>query len=147
MSVGNHPAGFLGKPYGGTWTFFFSIRMLECVMSKPRKSLKKPRQSAFTKQKGLCYYCAQTMWNGSPQYFSSRYGLIMRQTRRYQCAGKHLSAHKDGGCCDPGNIVAACLFCNVGRHKRKRELDVGVFKELVQRRMNAGRWHDARVAT
>ncbi|WP_083921460.1 HNH endonuclease [Dasania marina] len=113
-------------------------------MLNPRKSLKKPRHFAFSKQKGLCYYCAQPMWDGCPKSFSVRYGLSVRQARRFQCTGEHLMAHKDGGSSGRENIVAACLFCNVGRHRRGRDLDPHCFRGLVQRRMNAGRWHAAR---
>jgi len=113
-------------------------------MPKSRKPLTKPRQSAFSKQKGLCYYCDQPMWNGSPISFGDKYGLTVRQAQRFQCTGEHLVAHKDGGGVGKGNIVAACLFCNAGRHRRKTDLGPERFRSLVQRRMSAGRWHHAR---
>lgn len=66
-------------------------------MAKHRKSLKKPRSLAFSRQFGICCYCDQPMWSGNPHEFALKYKITMGQAKRFQCTGEHLKAHKDGG--------------------------------------------------
>ena len=114
------------------------------IMAKSRKSLKKPRSIAFTRQNGCCYYCRQPMWTEDPLSFASKYNTTPSQVQRFQCTGEHLVAHQDGGTSAQQNIVAACRYCNQQRHKRRVALSPDQLKKLVQRRMSLGRWHSFR---
>lgn len=114
-------------------------------MAKPRKSLKKPRSIAFSRQAGRCYYCEQPMWSEEPRVFALSHKITIGQARRFQCTGEHLKAHKDGGTAAQNNIVAACWFCNYNRHKRKEPLPPDQYKKLIEQRMSQGRWHAVRL--
>ena len=78
-------------------------------MSQKRKSLKNPRNLAFLRQNGRCYYCHQPIWQQNPEQYAQQHGLSLQQAQRMQCTGEHLKAHKDGGPANTENIVAACL--------------------------------------
>ena len=117
----------------------------EIKMSVSRKSLIKPRSIAFSRQSGCCFYCGQPMWSGSPVEFASKHKITIGQAKRFQCTGEHLTPHHDGGTSSQNNIVAACLFCNQKRHKRKDAPPPEQYKELIHQRMNQGRWHDVRL--
>lgn len=110
-----------------------------------RKSLVRPRTIAYTRQSGRCFYCDLPMWTDNPANFASTHGLSVAQVRRLQCTGEHLQAHQDGGGNDQSNIVAACLWCNLQRHRRKNPPPPDRFKALVSSRINKGRWHDAAI--
>lgn len=107
-------------------------------MPTRRKSLKKPRTQAFHRQNGKCCYCGCAMWNDSPAELS---GLSQGQVKQFRCTGEHLRPHKDGGDSSSSNIAAACLICNRRRHQRKDDLSPEQYRDLVQRRLAAGRWH------
>ena len=109
----------------------------------PRPSLVRPRTHAFVKQSGRCYYCGLPMWANNLLEFATAHGITPKQARALQCTGEHLTAHKDGGSAARSNIVAACLFCNAGRHSRKTDLSPDGFKQLVRKRMEKKRWHAA----
>jgi hypothetical protein len=114
-------------------------------MAKPRKSLVKPRSIAFTRQAGYCFYCGQPMWSKNPLEFASQHKITPGQAKRFQCTGEHLQAHQDGGSSKQHNIVAACLFCNRQRHRRKEAPPPDRYKELVHQRMTQGGWHEVRL--
>ena len=117
-------------------------------MSKSRKSLKKPRTSAFHSQHGYCYYCKQPMWISNPRHFASRFGITLPQARLLQCTGEHLLSHQDGGSSARHNIVAACWFCNHRRHyRRKNTPNPKQYKEIVKRRINKGGWHGIKLVS
>lgn len=40
-------------------------------------SLKKHRQSAFTRQNGKCCYCGFAMWQDSPESFAKLHGITV----------------------------------------------------------------------
>lgn len=111
-------------------------------MSKPRISLKKPRNRAFNQQQGLCYYCGTLMWAKSPKEVISKLKVTKKQAESLMCTGEHLTAHRDGGDDSYENIVAACLYCNQKRHKRKDDLSPVKYKALVKRRLEKGRWRN-----
>ena len=75
------------------------------VSRKVRKqySLRALRRRAFTRQKGLCFWCgvAMTFDLKDPRCLSADHYPIPQ----------HL-----GGKTEPGNIVAACRTCNSERH-------------------------------
>jgi len=110
-------------------------------MSQKRKSLKIPRNQAFLRQNGRCYYCQHPIWQENPEQFAQQYGLTLRQTKQMQCTGEHLTAHKDGGPDNTSNIVAACRYCNMRRHKRNKEFTPEKYKILVSKRIKKNRWH------
>ncbi|MEI6336632.1 MAG: HNH endonuclease [Methylococcaceae bacterium] len=99
-------------------------------MEKSRKSLKKPRYIAYNLQHGRCFYCNQPMWSKNPVELVSKYDLTLKQSWYFQCTGKHLEAHSQGGTVDQSNIVAVCRFCNQTRHKRKNPLDPLQYKSF-----------------
>ena len=114
-------------------------------MLKRRKSLVTSRSRAFSAQNGDCYYCNQPMWKNDPSELTSKYGIALHQAMYLQCTGEHLVAHKDGGGTGEKNIVAACKFCNLQRHKRKDDVAPQQFLHLVQQRLSKGRWHGIRL--
>lgn len=114
-------------------------------MANTRKSLAKPRSHAYSKQKGLCYYCEQPMWTNDLLEFSSKYHVSLRKLKILECTGDHLVPHKDGGRSTKDNIVAACWFCNQWRHRRKTNPTPNQYKNMVQHRLSRGRWHGLRL--
>lgn len=106
-----------------------------------RKSLAIPRAQAFKAQGGRCFYCHLPMWQANPEHFAARHGLTVEQVARLQCTGEHLVPHKDGGGAGSSNIVAACWFCNQGRHRLGPDTTVAQFKRAVSRQMGNGGWH------
>jgi len=110
-------------------------------MARKRKSLKSPRLTAYTKQKGRCFYCGYPMWLDNSSDFSDKYKISLRQASQFQCTGEHLMPFQDGGNSSQENIVAACKFCNQTRHKRKNTPSSGEYKSLVQRRVTQGKWN------
>ncbi|WP_165447850.1 HNH endonuclease [Rhizobium ruizarguesonis] len=52
-----------------------------------------------------------------------------------------VEARCDGGKDTEENVVAACLYCNRNRHKRKRPKDAVSYKNLVRSGMEQGRWY------
>ena len=113
--------------------------------TKIRKSLVKPRSQAFSKQKGLCYYCEQSVCTNDLLEFASKYHIPVSKAKILECTGEHLVPFKDGGGNSVKNIVAACWFCNQGRHQRKAEPTPDEYKDMVQRRLSRGRWHELRL--
>ena len=114
-------------------------------MPKKRKPLKRPRNQAFQRQNGRCFYCHQPMWQENPEQYAEQYGLTLQQAELMRCTGEHLIAHKDGGSASSDNIVAACFYCNQKRHKRKVELSLDKFKALVTTRVQKKCWHGVSV--
>lgn len=106
-----------------------------------RTSLKKPRLKAFHSQSGKCYYCQQPIWIEGPEKYAAMYGISLRQASLMMCTGEHLIAHKDGGSSGLDNIVAACHYCNIKRHTRKKDLSPIEYKLYVSKRLHKGRWH------
>ncbi|MDX1738856.1 MAG: restriction endonuclease [Alphaproteobacteria bacterium] len=113
-------------------------------MPTQSKTLIKSRSTAFERQGGRCYYCNFPMWRGSIEQFAGRHSITLGQARQFQCTAEHLLARQDGGGDGRGNVVAACLVCNQRRHKRKLVPEPEIYRELVQKRLNRGRWHIVR---
>lgn len=103
--------------------------------------LQKNRQSAFERQSGKCYYCGFSMWQGCIESFAKHYGLTVKQARHFQCTAEHLVARQDGGRDGDWNIAAACIRCNLLRHKRKVPMQPEQYKTYVRKRVQKGRWH------
>ena len=81
------------------------------------KSLSDLRIDAFVRQAGRCYYCTVLMWIDDGVSFARKHGLSSRVGRWLKCTAEHLLARRDGGRDSRDNIVAACLFCNLRRHR------------------------------
>ena len=96
---------------------------------------------AYQAQEGRCFYCGREMWTDDQDGFARRAGIPRALAGRFQCTAEHLMARCDGGGGGAGNIVAACRFCNVTRHRRRRPLAPVQYLAHVQRRLEAGRWH------
>jgi hypothetical protein len=104
------------------------------------KTLTRLIRAKMKAQGGLCYYCGQPMWEEGLEAFARAQGLSLGRAVWFRCTAEHLVARCDGGRDVPGNIVAACLFCNRTRHAAKVPRDRLAYKARVQRRMVAGRW-------
>lgn len=104
-------------------------------------SLSKLRHQAAIKQDHRCYYCGKPMWESNPTEFISSHGISKRLAHLCRCTAEHLIARKDGGRNVKGNIVAACAFCNNGRHKKKIAPSPEAMRQDVQRRLSRGLWN------
>lgn len=107
--------------------------------------LQRLRTDAFHAQQGRCCYCGLPMWNVSPDELKA-FGLRPRTAQPLRCTAEHLLAQQDGGRHVLGNIAAACWLCNTRRHKRKSPPSPDVYRALVQRRLDKGKWHPPGVA-
>ena len=107
-------------------------------MSNP---ISKPRLHAFRNQAGLCYYCKSPMWLDDVGSFAMKHKISILAAARFQCTAEHLTARCDGGSNGENNIVAACLFCNQNRHRRKIPPAPHKYREQIQRRLKRGKWH------
>ena len=117
---------------------------MELLMKNPRKSLIRPRTRAYNRQSGRCFYCGVLMWLKDAVKFAFQYNLSPNQARLLQCTGEHLTAHSEGGAASQDNIVAACWYCNIHRHRPENPLIPGRYREHVRRRVAKGHWHQFR---
>ncbi len=102
-------------------------------------SLKNIRRMKMLAQGGRCYYCGLPMWDES---VDPRLPTICRPERlpmSLRCTAEHLVARSEGGSNFAENIVAACLYCNCGRHRRKCPPPPEAFRSHVQKRMAAAK--------
>lgn len=109
-------------------------------MSK-RKSIYSVRKKAFLNQGGLCFYCKTPMWEEDPEPFSKSYNLSRKQANLLQCTGEHLVPHSEQGGDTEANIVAACSYCNLKRHKAKFPKSPDEYRVYVLKRIQKGKWH------
>lgn len=110
-----------------------------------QNTLKKLRIKAARQQGWRCFYCMLPMWESSPEEFIVHYGLSPGQAKRFRCTAEHVEARCDGGKDIAPNVVAACLFCNTTRHKRKHPVDAANHASIVRSRLAKGRWHPPQV--
>lgn len=110
-------------------------------------SLKHVRRKKMIAQGGHCYYCGLPMWDKAAATASQRNGKEKPAPQILRCTAEHLHARSDGGDNSSDNIVAACLFCNNLRHRRKRPLSPEEYRLRVQQRMAAGKWLAAQLAS
>jgi hypothetical protein len=103
--------------------------------------LSKPRFNAFLNQSGRCYYCESPIWLNDKEGFAIKYSISVSAAEELRCTAEHLVARVDGGGNNPGNIVAACVFCNKTRHRIKCPPSPSQYKKHVKRRLNKGKWH------
>lgn len=106
------------------------------------KSVSRLRTTAFVRQNGLCFYCNLPMWLNDPTAFIAQFGYTMAQARIFQCTAEHLLPRSAGGQNCMSNIVAACLYCNTRRHRRRSHARTPEgHRSHVQNRMRVRRWH------
>ncbi|HDZ71775.1 MAG TPA: restriction endonuclease [Aurantimonas coralicida] len=113
-------------------------------MGKPEK-LKKIRTALAQEQNWLCHYCDSPMWDSDPAVFLRRHHVPKGLLNRFQCTAEHLRPKQDGGKDIPENIVAACKFCNQTRHKRRSAQPPETYRQHVQKRVKAGKWHPLKI--
>lgn len=104
------------------------------------KAIAKHRLVAFIKQSECCYYCGSPMWLNNPDEYAEKYRLSKKSVKRFQCTAEHLHARCDGGGDGRCNIVAACLFCNSNRHKRKKPPTPERYRRDIRNRLKRGKW-------
>jgi HNH endonuclease len=98
------------------------------------------RASRMQAQAGCCYYCAQPMWTDSDEAFRGQFNMTTRRAALFQCTAEHLRPRCEGGATSAANIVAACRFCNMTRHRARKPKQPAAFRVFVQRRLAKGRW-------
>ncbi|WP_354005685.1 HNH endonuclease signature motif containing protein [Desulfofustis limnaeus] len=103
-------------------------------------TLQKSRNSAFLKQAGRCFYCNFPMWLDHKDDFAKVHKLSSREADRFRCTAEHLLARSESGKDTKDNIVAACLYCNQNRHRRKNPPTPNRYKEFITRRIKKGKW-------
>ncbi|WP_370258285.1 HNH endonuclease [Marinobacter nauticus] len=81
------------------------------------------------------------MWQDNIERYAKEHGISLARAKHFQCTGEHLVAHSEGGPASQENIVAACLFCNRGRHQRKNPPSPKEYGHLVQKRLEKGAWN------
>ncbi|WP_424363818.1 HNH endonuclease [Methylocystis parvus] len=81
------------------------------------------------------------MWSGSADAFASRYSISVSIAKRFQCTVEHLAPRSEGGKNRRINLAAACKYCNAARHKSARVRPPQIYREHVEKRLAAGKWH------
>ncbi|NCP12504.1 MAG: HNH endonuclease [Sphingomonadales bacterium] len=99
------------------------------------------RNSRIRQQSGNCYYCCQPIWHCELSDFSSRHGITRKKATLLKATAEHLVPRSEGGLDAFHNIVAACWFCNVSRHRAKQPLSPDAYGKKVRARLAKGRWH------
>lgn len=101
------------------------------------------RESAFSAQGHLCFYCLHPMWRQGVKAFAAKHGISRDQARMFRLTAEHLTAQMDGGRASASNIVAACGYCNHGRHALFPAVapDPETYSTFVLLSVAAGFWH------
>ena len=101
------------------------------------------RESAFSAQGHLCFYCRHPMWRKGAQAFAVAHGISCEQAELFRLTAEHLTAQMDDGPTIASNIVAACRFCNQGRHALfpSAAPDPETYSSFVLLSVAAGLWH------
>ena len=81
------------------------------------------------------------MWLNDSEELLDQFNISKNQSLMFQCTGEHLIPHSKGGSAKSENIVAACRFCNQGRHKSKVALSPEKFRKYVLARLARKRWN------
>lgn len=105
------------------------------------KRIVKHRQNAFNSQQGRCCYCGMPMWLHHPDEVAGILGVKPRTVSGLKCTAEHLVARQNGGKDTKTNIVAACRTCNGRRHRAAEPLSPPEYRQKVQGRLQAGKWH------
>lgn len=107
--------------------------------------LQKIRDRKAAVQGWTCYYCEQPMWKNDAVIFAARHGLSLPQAKLLQATAEHLLPRSEGGPDSAANIVAACRYCNIKRHKARTILSPVAYAQKVRRQLQRGRWHGLRL--
>ena len=102
-------------------------------------SITKHRRTAFKRQNGRCHYCGLPMWLKQPTELTARYSLNEGTLSRLRCTAEHLVARQDGGPNTRSNIVAACIHCNMTRHRKNSPPDPTIYRLQVRHSLRAGK--------
>lgn len=83
------------------------------------------------------------MCSGNPNGFSRSTGIPLALVKPLECTAEHLVARQDGGRESAENIVAACRWCNLTRHRCRPQKapDAETYRMQVLRKVAAGKWH------
>jgi 5-methylcytosine-specific restriction endonuclease McrA len=103
-------------------------------------SLVKHRHAAYLRQGERCWYCNCPMWETDAAAFAARLRITSKLARLLQCTSEHLIPKSDGGKAVATNIVAACRYCNNGRHKARMPSPADAMLIRVRRLVAQGRW-------
>jgi hypothetical protein len=98
------------------------------------------RNEAARRQSGRCYYCGAPMCTGSLELFAAANGLSLNTAREFVCTAEHLIALSERGETTADNIVAAHLFCNRTRHRRKKPQPPALYKARIARKVASNQW-------
>jgi hypothetical protein len=109
------------------------------------RKLSSLRNECFNRQAGRCYYCCQPMWRDDLCEFASSYRIPEKSAGRLKATAEHLTARCDGGADEEPNIVAACVYCNGRRHRRKVALPPADYGRKVRHQLARGKWHGLRL--
>jgi hypothetical protein len=101
------------------------------------------RRSAHLAQNGRCFYCSLPVWERDPESFARAHGLPSRLAKHLRNTAEHLQARQDCGQDAAHNIVAACQWCNLQRHRgrQKRAPQPDQYREWVHAMVSASKWH------
>ena len=107
--------------------------------------LRKLRRQAFRDQQGRCLYCLLPLWEGDIDAFVNTHGIRKSVSKHLKCTAEHLRARQDGGSDVRENIAAACLWCNLQRHRRQRRQAPAPrrYGAWVRAQVAQGKWHPA----
>ena len=81
--------------------------------------LKNIRKKKMNAQGGRCYYCDLPMWDDATARVSHEHCKKTMPLKALRCTAEHLHPRSEGGMNSTDNIVAACLYCNNQRHRRR----------------------------
>lgn len=106
-----------------------------------KKTIQKRRAVAFKQQQGRCHYCTTIMWLETPSELAE-FGVPAKRAQKLQCTAEHLVARQDGGNDAAQNIVAACLTCNLRRHRYHKSAPSSEnYLTAVRSAVRRGDWH------
>jgi len=77
---------------------------------------------------------------GAPASFARRHGVDEDRARMRMCTAEHLVARSKGGKACRRNIAAACLLCNVMRHRLPQELEPKAYAAYLRQQQAIGHW-------
>lgn len=83
------------------------------------------------------------MWRTNAKAFAAAHGISRDRVRMFRLTAEHLAAQMDGGRTLASNIVAACGYCNHGRHALfpGAAPDPDTYSTFVLLSVAAGVWH------
>lgn len=98
------------------------------------------RLLAYQSQGGRCHYCGVQMWLRSMDELNPR-PSSRTQAAKLKCTAEHLIPRAEGGTDRAENIVAACLHCNLTRHRMQPAPHPPAYRTLVRKQLRNGGWH------